>query len=339
MRLQKYSSALLFFVMALFFAASTSCDLIHEDLEPCPQGFRLRFVYDYNLEFADGFSKQVDCLTVMVFDKEGRYVTTQTAGKDDTFNPDWRMELKLPAGDYQLLAYGGMECELKSFDFVSDPKALNISEVQVKMKDEFLTSPEGRDLHPLFYGRLSATVPAVQPGTTYVEETVYMMKDTNDLRIVLANESMLPTHGEDFIFEITDHNTLFNSDNKVISTENVTFYPWDKGTISLGEISDNETFDVAYADFGLSRLIDRSGANLKITRVSDGVSVLDVPLINFLLLYKAKNKKWEAMPNQEFLDRESRWSLMFFLTDSGQWLQTKIMVNDWEVRINDVADL
>ena len=49
----------------------SSCDRIHEDLQPCPQGLRIRFIYDYNMEFANGFMKQVDCLTVLFYDQNG----------------------------------------------------------------------------------------------------------------------------------------------------------------------------------------------------------------------------------------------------------------------------
>ncbi len=43
----------------------SSCESIYEDLDPCPQGLRLRFVYDYNMEFANAFPSQVECLTVL----------------------------------------------------------------------------------------------------------------------------------------------------------------------------------------------------------------------------------------------------------------------------------
>ena len=43
--------------------AFSSCKLINEDLDPCPHGISLRFVYEYNMEYANAFHKQVDCLT------------------------------------------------------------------------------------------------------------------------------------------------------------------------------------------------------------------------------------------------------------------------------------
>ena len=40
------------------------------------------------------------------------------------------------------------------------------------------------------------------------------------------------------------------------------------------------------------------------------------------------------MGAQEFLDRESEWSLIFFLDDGLRWLNTRIVINDWVVRLN-----
>ena len=41
------------------------------------------------------------------------------------------------------------------------------------------------------------------------------------------------------------------------------------------------------------------------------------------------------MGDQEFLDRENNWSLIFFLDNNHNWIRTHIVVNDWIVRIND----
>ena len=41
------------------------------------------------------------------------------------------------------------------------------------------------------------------------------------------------------------------------------------------------------------------------------------------------------MDPQEFLDRESEWSLFFFLDEDGAWIKTYIKINDWTVRLND----
>ena len=45
--------------VALTTAALPSCETIYEDLDPCPHGVSLRFIYDYNMEYANAFPKKV----------------------------------------------------------------------------------------------------------------------------------------------------------------------------------------------------------------------------------------------------------------------------------------
>ena len=103
-------------VQAITFASCNS--VFYDDLEPCDEGLRLRFVYDYNMEFANAFPSQVDCLTLLVYDKDGKYLATQTVTDPELLSDeDWRMTLDLTPGTYQLMAYGGMACSETSFAF------------------------------------------------------------------------------------------------------------------------------------------------------------------------------------------------------------------------------
>ena len=57
----------------------TSCDgAIYEDLDPCVSGIQVRFIYDYNMLYANAFPSHVDCLTLFVYDDADNYVTTLT---------------------------------------------------------------------------------------------------------------------------------------------------------------------------------------------------------------------------------------------------------------------
>lgn len=161
-----------------------SCDaIIYDDLDPCDEGLRLRFVYDYNMEFANAFPSQVDCLTLLVYDKDGKYIETRTESSASLLSDEnWRMQLDLPAGTYRLLAYGGMACDDASFSFTATPDAsLPIENVGVAMNPGCITSPVGTQLHNLFYGALEVTVP--EESTDYTEATVEMMR-------VLMNQIM-----------------------------------------------------------------------------------------------------------------------------------------------------
>ena len=320
-------------VMAL--AASVtpfaSCDRLYEDLQECERGARIRFVYDYNMEFANAFPSQVDCLTVLFYDEEGRYVTTRTNMTSDLQDENWRMVVDLEPGTYNIIAYGGMECEDASFSFTSSPSLISMYDIEVELNPSCLVPPM-HDLHNLFYGK--AEISIEQEDITYRDLTVYMMKDTNNLRILLQNVDGMPIDEADFEFKVTDDNTLMAWDNAVIPTQTVDYLPWAHGNTAVGERpEDSGEVSVAYAEFSFPRLVTSNSPRLVITRKKDGRKVIDIPLINYLVLLKSE--KYSNMGSQEFLDRESRWKMLFFL-QGGIWLDTVIEINDWVVRLNSV---
>ncbi len=322
-------------MMALTVPALTSCNAFDEHLDPCPEGVELRFVYDYNMEFANAFPSQVSCLTVLVYDSNGRYVTTRTVTGDALADENWRMTIDLPAGAYKIVAYGGMACENASFEFDPAPGAgVAMDQVGVRLKPSMLTEPVGKALHPLFYGSQDITVKNDVP--TYTAGTVEMMKDTNNLRIVLQNNNGIPLKADDFTFTLTASNTAFSWNNDVVATEPVTYWPWvtEDGYTGLTDIGNDWT--TACAELSTSRLMTDSDAHLTITRKSDGTEVFSIPLVRFLLMLKSQ--EFRNMGSQEFLDRESRWNMIFFISNSGGWQSASIIINDWTVRINDISD-
>lgn len=312
--------------------ALTSCDALYDDLDPCPQGAKLRFVYDYNMEFANAFPSQVDCLTLLVYDRAGKFVTSVTETSDVLADENWRMTLPLEPGSYSFVAWGGMADDEASFHFSADPAVTPEANLQVALNSDCMTSPKGTQLHPLFYGDLKLDIPS--ESTDYTEATVYMMKDTNNVRILLQNISGEPLTGADFVFTITDDNTLLNYDNKVVATQPYTYYPWVSGQESAGLLEDNSTPALlAYAELSTSRFMAGSNARLVIKYRADNRVVADIPIVNYLLLLKSQ--EFATMKAQEFLDRESRWNMVFFMDRQGNWISTYLKINDWIVRINN----
>ena len=312
-----------------------SCDAIHEDLQPCPQGVRLRFVYDYNMEFANAFPSQVDCLTVLFYDGEGRYVASYAGfPSEDLSNEDWRMVVDLDPGTYTIIAYGGMDCADSSFSFTSSPASVSMEQLQVELNPSNLNLPdgEGARLHDLFYGDLQVEVE--ESDTDYRDYTLKMKKDTNNLRVMLQQVDGTAIDEKDFEFKVVDDNTLMGWDNEVIPTQTVEYYPWVRGNVSPGELGDGGAASVAYAEMSFPRLVTTNSPRLIVTRKADGYTVINIPLNNYLLLMKSE--AYASMPAQQFLDRESRWKMLFFL-QGGRWIDTIIEINDWVVSINNTS--
>lgn len=321
----------------------TSCGVFNEDLDPCPQGVVLKFVYDYNMEFADAFNSQVDCLTVLVYDDRGNLVEERTETTDALASKDYRMTLNLDEGSYTFITYGGLACEDASFRFVTPPtQGSTFSSVQVELLPQYVNAATGTNLHPLFYGKLKAAVPASVPGSGYVEHTISLIKDTNNLRIILQQANGEPIDHRDFEFYVTVDNTLMNWRNDLMPVAVSRVNPWALGTEHTAIPEEtipgiNYQVNAAYAEFSMGRLVgtlDTPQPRLVIRRAGFDYTILDIPLIPYLMLLKSQ--QFNKMSDQEFLDRESRWSMIFFLDANQTWLKTRIVINDWVVRINNI---
>lgn len=331
-------------------AVLSSCNgVIYDDLDPCPEGVRLRFVYDYNMEFANAFPSQVSCLTVLVYNEDGTYRETRTVTDRDLLaDEDWRMPIDLPEGKYKIIAYGGMACNDNSYHFVETPsQGSQLTSLQVALNQEVMDRAIGTNLHNLFWGTTLAKdnfadatdfkraidVEVKKSTMAYDDYTVYMMRDTNNLRVVLQELNGDPVDDKDFNFEVIDDNTLMAWDNAVVPTTPFTYKPFTRGQASTGLLPDGSECKVAFAEFSFGRLVTTNTPMLRITRKSDGSNVATIPLINYLAL--AKSESYHKMTTQEYLDRNHQWNLTFFLDQHWNWISVNIEVNDWTVRVNN----
>lgn len=327
------------FLAAVAISLPSSCDVIYEDLQPCVTGIRLRFVENENMEESNVFYKQVHCLTLFIYDSQGNFLESRSALAEEIQDENWRMDLNLAPDRYRFLAYGGMDCPDASFSFTSNPATTRMQDLQVRLDPQYASPTNDKPLHYLFYGALDFDVPQAGIDTGYEDVTLKMMKDTNDIRIILANETGLPTDADDFDFNIISDNSLMNYENNIIPTSLTTYWPWNTSNQEIGLNDDEDPMIVATTEFSIPRLVYGNPTTLLITRKSDGTEVVRMPLINILMLYKSDRPQYNSWTPQQFLDRESRWNMTFFLTADGLWIQTKIVVNDWIVRINNIDDL
>lgn len=343
--IRQFSKFLYALLASVVCAGLSSCHAVWQEEPVCDQGLSIRFIYDYNMEDANAFMSQVDCLTVFVYKENGEYVTTVTeTDRAKLKDENWRMNINLPEGRYKVVAYGGMACPESSFDFVGGAPAAGsvFDSRRVRLKPSCLTAPVGTNLHPLFYGfsRTSSSDSEILVAEVeyndpdYVPVTVYMMKDTNNIRILLQNINGDPLTGDDFEFSLTGDNTLMDYDNSLIPAGSVTYRPWVKGQEKAGILPDGSEATLAYAELSTGRLVNGNKATLCVKSVKDGKEVFNIPVINYLLLLKSQEYAW--MGKQEFLDRESRWNVIFFLDHNNSWVTTHIVVNDWVVRIENI---
>lgn len=318
------------FIAILMIITQTSCDKqIYDDLEACPRGVNLRFVYDYNMLYANAFHTQVDCLTLYIYDKEGNFVNSITETTEVLQDENYRMQVDLPKGKYHIVAYGGLACEKASFSLVTPQSRTSLLSLQVEMEHQSYTS--AKKLHDMFFGAIDVTV----EEELYQDYTLHMMRNTNNIRIVLQQLNGKEVSPKDFTVSIMDDNTLLAHDNAIIPTRNINYFPWAQGQMVAGTIGENdEMVKVAYFELSTSRLWLGNSPRLIIKNNENGADVVNIPLNQYLLLLKSE--LYADMERQEFLDREYNWSMVFFLDTKHDWVRTQIVINDWVVRLNHV---
>lgn len=300
------------------------------DQENCPEGVSLQFVYDHNMEFADAFNTKVHCISVLIFDENGNHVTTLEETSDAIKKKDYRMDLDLEPGDYTLVTYGGHPCEDKSFNitYFETKSSDHISTLFAEMEHDNFVSDDAK--HDFYHGMHSFSIAANKVS----QETVYLKKNTNNIRIVLQQMNGQAMSAADFTFEIIDDNSYMDYQNNVIPKGDITYKPYASGQVTVGTTEDGETpVHAVYAEFSTSRLTTDTSPKLVIRNVEKDEVVINIPLTSYLLLLKSQ--KYDEMGAQEYLDRESDWSVVFFLDPGHRWINTHIVVNDWTVRIND----
>ncbi len=323
----KASSAALVAALLVFTCSSCDDSFVYDNLDPCPHGLTLRFVYEYNMEYANKFPSEVDCLTLYVYDSAGNFVTNRQETSSVLADESYRMSLDLEPGDYHLVAYGGLACSAASFKVEAEPtQGTTLSSLETYLPTDGGISE--KELHNFYFGELDINVTDGTP--TYDEATVEMMKDTNHLLVTLGYQDGRAISSDAYNFTVTDDNTRFDCHNNIVSVGTTTYLPWAKEQV---HDPDGISGAALSADLSLSRLWTGNEPRLTISSTASGAEIINIPLNDYLLL--VREEQYPSMSDQEYLDRESEWELSFILNETGEWISSYIIVNGWVVRINN----
>ncbi len=333
-----------------------SCNAIYDDEGDCSVTYRLAFCYDKNMKWADAFAHEVKSVHLYAFDKDGALVWQQSERGEDLAANGNAMPLDLPAGDYRLVAWCGLENDGAHEESFSVPEA-HVGETTLEQLQCSLSRARNaagaysdQKLYALFHGMLDVSLPANDNGGSYTY-TMKLTKDTNHIRVILQQLSGKPVNVSDFTFRIEEENGLMGYDNKLLPDEMITYLPHDTvtGTAGLG-IDDYPTIvksgmpaakassvitsvSVAIADFTIARLIEDRHTFL-IIETKEGKLVANVPVVDFALLLMDGYDR--EMDKQDYLDRQDEYALTFFLDERGKWIETSIIINSWKVVLNKV---
>lgn len=320
----------------------SSCDFVKDETD-CVASYNLvKFVYDYNMKFADAFTPEVKSVTLMVFDSNTGKLVKEYRLPSSDLNSNNELAVEVTPGSYDLLSWSGDYSE--SWDIPQGKvgeSTLDEYTAYLKRKDIDGTATVDKDIKPLFHALKHVELPWASPSKPN-RVTMPLMKDTNVVRIVLQQISGETVDASEFNYRITDGNGFLNYDNSIRSFDLITYKPWYLQTGSV-DINTNPVtpegmksapqftraeLGAALAEFTLSRITFNTDPILLITN-KKGETVLQINVRDYALLVKGYYNR--NMSDQEYLDRQDEYNMTFFLDDGGHWISTVIIINDWRL--------
>lgn len=332
---------------ALLAGGLTSCEYIHEDLEPCPSGLRLTFEYDYNLQRADMFADHVGSVTVYVFDDAGSFLFSQTESGEALAKDGYEMNLELSPGQYSYVVSALQkpyeETLAEGADFIRTEPSVGEPMEQIAHELEYnkstmMVENEGLPLDTLWHGMRVEPIEVKLDKVT--RDTVSLVRNTKQISVALR-EIDDPTRidVDNYDFRILDRNARLLWDNSVDESNAIIYTPY--ATRNTEDRTKAETEEgigrMAHADFMTSRILYHDKAEddaiLSVTNKETGEEVIRVNLADMLSRLRTAADIYRYTP-QEFLDRGYDYQLTFFLKgDTWEYVNVEISVLSWAKRI------
>ena len=326
---------------------------VYDDEGDCQTHYYLRFVYTKNLKWADAFPSEVNSVNLYAFDSNGKFVKDYMLRGDALSEPGYTLELDLDPGNYQLVAWCGLENdgkEMESFTVPTPtPGVTTIDELTCTLNTtstaDYPVYSDSR-LYFMYHGLLDVDLPDSMDGASYYY-TMELTKDTNHIRIILQQLSAEDMDPEQFEFTIEDADGVLAYDNSLIGNTQVVYQQWDcqpgladVTTENSDGIDEYITTQCVIADLSVSRMMadHKKTFYLTVTDLKADKKVINrVPVIQYALLSKdyyqlAYN---HTMTDQEFLDRKDEYFLTFFLDENLRWVSTYININSWRLVLGD----
>ena len=322
--------------------ALTACDGIYDDEGDCSTQYSVQFVYDRNMNFADGFAHAVKRVSLYAFDESGQLVYEKTEAGTALSQAGYRMNINdIEPGTYDLLVWAeGAETD-NTFSFPDVQRNVTrMDDLTCYMNREHDAAGEAyidHDLVPLFHGIATRQDLTENPGGER-SVTVNLTKNTNVVRVVLQHLSGEAVNADDFEFTITDDNGWMAADNSLLEDETLTYHAWSvyDGEAALeGDAESKAVTSVgaAIAELTVGRLMTDHRPILTI-RNKEGETVLSIPLIDYALLVKGNYNR--DMSDQEYLDRQDEYNMVFFLDENDRWVNSTIYINSWKVVLGSI---
>lgn len=355
-------------------ALTTMSSCIKEDMDDCPPAISkvaLQFDYTYNVKQADAFAAEVKNINVYAFDENGKFFDSYIESREK-FETGHTMEITgLKDGKYTFVCLARdrqvmsrAEDDEMEFSFASlTPGVSTIDDLTERMgKDNGEEIKNDKEFAALYTAKTQVDFQQLnQKGNegTVVTSTLSLMKCTKTYRIVLLpyENDQADFKPENFDVRIEGSSAWLDHKGEKVKNERITYLPYNMERRANydgahTEVNEEPVDQALIYDLSSSRMFERQN-DRRVVRDGDKNNYDDkriiitdlrdknnpIELFNhslpwFLALCGEKvNQNWD---DQEYLDREDHYVLMFYVSDKRDYnMITKVNVNGWNVNIKD----
>ena len=355
-------------------ALTTMSSCIKEDMDDCPPAISkvaLQFDYTYNVKQADAFAAEVKNINVYAFDENGKFFDSYIESREK-FETGHTMEITgLKDGKYTFVCLARdrqvmsrAEDDEMEFSFASlTPGVSTIDDLTERMgKNNGEEIKNDKEFAALYTAKTQVDFQRLnQNGNegTVVTSTLSLMKCTKTYRIVLLpyENDQADFKPENFDVRIEGSAAWLDHKGEKVKDEGITYLPYNMERRANydgahTEVNEEPVDQALIYDLSSSRMFERQ-SDRRVVRDGDKNNYDDkriiitdlrdkdnpIELFNhslpwFLALCGEKvNPNWD---DQEYLDREDHYVLMFYVSDKRDYnMITKVNVNGWNVNIKD----
>lgn len=355
-------------------ALTTMSSCIKEDMDDCPPAISkvaLQFDYTYNVKQADAFAAEVKNINVYAFDENGKFFDSYIESREK-FETGHSMEITgLKDGKYTFICLARdrqvmsrAEDDEMEFSFASlTPGVSTIDDLTVRMgKDNSEEIKNDKEFAALYTAKTQVDFQRLnQNGNegTVVTSTLSLMKCTKTYRIVLLpyENDQADFKPENFDVRIEGSAAWLDHKGEKVKNEGITYLPYNMERRANydgahTEVNEEPVDQALIYDLSSSRMFERQSdrravrdgdkskyddKRIIITDLRDKdnpIELFNHSLPWFLALCGEKvNQNWD---DQEYLDREDHYVLMFYVSDKRDYnMITKVNVNGWNVNLKD----
>ncbi|RGH44818.1 hypothetical protein DW917_03870 [Prevotella sp. AM42-24] len=355
-------------------ALTTMSSCIKEDMDGCPPAISkvaLQFDYTYNVKQADAFAAEVKNINVYAFDENGKFFDSYIESREK-FETGHTMEITgLKDGKYTFVCLARdrqvmsrAEDDEMEFSFASlTPGVSTIDDLTERMgKDNGEEIKNDKEFAALYTAKTQVDFQRLnQNGNegTVVTSTLSLMKCTKTYRIVLLpyENDQADFKPENFDVRIEGSAAWLDHKGEKVKNEKITYLPYNMERRANydgahTEVNEEPVDQALIYDLSSSRMFERQNdrravrdgdknnyddKRIIITDLRDKdnpIELFNHSLPWFLALCGEKvNQNWD---DQEYLDREDHYVLMFYVSDKRDYnMITKVNVNGWNVNIKD----